>query len=104
MDKAWAHKSGLGWIGKHSNLITRELGSWVFLAEVVLNLDLEPDAGEAGTIVAPVTAASTPVLRAQLWRRMLWTHVSASPTLTIELARSHSQGIASHDWLAYLWL
>jgi len=44
MDKAWAHKSGLGWIGKHSNLITREAGSWVFLAEVVLNLDLEPDA------------------------------------------------------------
>jgi len=43
MDKAWAHKSGLGWIGKHSNLITREVGSWVFLAEVVLNLDLEPD-------------------------------------------------------------
>ena len=44
MDKAWAHKSGLGWIGKHSNLITREVGSWVFLAEVVLNLDLETDA------------------------------------------------------------
>ncbi len=44
MDKAWAHKSGLGWIGKHSNLITRELGSWVFLAEVVSTLDLEPDA------------------------------------------------------------
>jgi epoxyqueuosine reductase len=43
MDKAWAHKSGLGWIGKHSNLITQEVGSWVFLAEVVLNLDLEPD-------------------------------------------------------------
>lgn len=42
MDKAWAHKSGLGWIGKHSNLITRELGSWVFLAEIVVNLDLEP--------------------------------------------------------------
>jgi epoxyqueuosine reductase len=44
MDKAWAHKSGLGWIGKHSNLITREVGSWVFLAEIVLNLDLQPDA------------------------------------------------------------
>jgi len=43
MDKAWAHKSGLGWIGKHSNLITRELGSWVFLAEILLNLELEYD-------------------------------------------------------------
>jgi epoxyqueuosine reductase len=43
MDKAWAHKAGLGWIGKHSNLITRELGSWVFLAEMLLNLDLDYD-------------------------------------------------------------
>ncbi|MCI0723433.1 MAG: tRNA epoxyqueuosine(34) reductase QueG [Acidobacteria bacterium] len=44
MDKAWAHKSGLGWIGKHSNLITRDLGSWVFLGEIVLNLELDEDA------------------------------------------------------------
>ena len=43
MDKAWAHKSGLGWIGKHSNLITRNLGSWVFLGEILLNLDLDYD-------------------------------------------------------------
>ena len=43
MDKAWAHKSGLGWIGKHSNLITRERGSWVFLGEILLNLELGYD-------------------------------------------------------------
>jgi epoxyqueuosine reductase len=43
MDKAWAHRSGLGWIGKHSNVITREFGSWVFLAEIILNLELEYD-------------------------------------------------------------
>lgn len=43
MDKAWAHKGGLGWIGKHSNLITRSLGSWVFLGEILLNLELEYD-------------------------------------------------------------
>jgi epoxyqueuosine reductase len=43
MDKAWAHKSGLGWIGKHSNLITRDLGSWIFLGEIILNLELEYD-------------------------------------------------------------
>jgi epoxyqueuosine reductase len=41
MDKAWAVRAGLGWIGKHANLITREYGSWVFLGEVILNLDLE---------------------------------------------------------------
>jgi epoxyqueuosine reductase len=43
MDKAWAHKSGLGWIGKHSNVITRERGSWIFLGEILLNLKLDYD-------------------------------------------------------------
>ena len=43
MDKAWAVRAGLGWIGKHSNLITRERGSWVFLGELLLNLELEYD-------------------------------------------------------------
>ena len=43
MDKAWAVRAGLGWIGKHSNLITRERGSWVFLGELILNLELTHD-------------------------------------------------------------
>jgi epoxyqueuosine reductase len=43
MDKAWAVRAGLGWIGKHSNLITRDYGSWVFIGELLLNLDLEYD-------------------------------------------------------------
>lgn len=42
-DKVWAERSGLGWIAKNSNVITREYGSWVFLAEVLINLELEPD-------------------------------------------------------------
>ncbi|HEY0004790.1 MAG TPA: tRNA epoxyqueuosine(34) reductase QueG [Pyrinomonadaceae bacterium] len=43
MDKAWAVRAGLGWLGKHSNLITREYGSWVFIGELLLNLELEED-------------------------------------------------------------
>ena len=41
MDKAWAVKAGLGWLGKHSNVITKEYGSWFFIGEILLNLDLE---------------------------------------------------------------
>jgi epoxyqueuosine reductase len=41
MDKAWAVRAGLGWLGKHSNVITPEFGSWVFIGELLLNLDLE---------------------------------------------------------------
>jgi epoxyqueuosine reductase len=43
MDKAWAARAGLGWIGKHTNLITTEYGSWVFVGELLLNIDLEYD-------------------------------------------------------------
>ena len=44
MDKVWAQRAGLGWIGKHSNLITKDFGSWVFLGEILLNLELDADA------------------------------------------------------------
>jgi epoxyqueuosine reductase len=43
LDKAWAAKSGLGWIGKHSNLITKTQGSFFFIAELILDLDLIAD-------------------------------------------------------------
>lgn len=44
MDKAWAVRAGLGWLGKHSNVITREFGSWIFIGEILLNIELEYDA------------------------------------------------------------
>jgi len=43
MDKAWAAKSGLGWIGKNSNLINKQQGSFFFIAELIIDLELEPD-------------------------------------------------------------
>jgi epoxyqueuosine reductase len=42
-DKVWAERSGIGWIAKNSNVITRQYGSWVFLGEILTNLELEPD-------------------------------------------------------------
>ena len=56
MDKAWAVRAGLGWIGKSSNLITQEFGSWVFLGEVILNLDLQPDGDPVGDHCGSCTA------------------------------------------------
>jgi len=46
MDKAWAARAGIGWIGKHTNLITEEYGSWIFIGELLLNLELDYDRQE----------------------------------------------------------
>ena len=43
MEKAWAQEAGLGWIGKHSNLVSSEYGSWLLLGEVLTTLELTPD-------------------------------------------------------------
>lgn len=43
LEKAWAKKSGLGWIGKNSNLLTKKVGSFYFLAEIILDLELAYD-------------------------------------------------------------
>lgn len=43
LEKAWAAKSGLGWVGKHTNLISKQAGSWFFLAELIIDLPLEAD-------------------------------------------------------------
>lgn len=43
LDRAWATRSGLGWIGKNSNLITKQVGSFFFIAELIIDLELEYD-------------------------------------------------------------
>jgi len=44
MDKVWAARAGLGWIGKHTNLISPQLGSWYFIGELILDVELDYDA------------------------------------------------------------
>jgi len=43
MEKAWAQQAGLGWIGKHSNLVSADHGSWLVLGEILTTLNLPPD-------------------------------------------------------------
>ena len=62
LDKAWAAKSGLGWIGKHSNLLTQQIGSFYFIAELIIDLELEYDhavTDHCGTCTACIDACPT---------------------------------------------
>jgi epoxyqueuosine reductase len=63
LDKAWAKKSGLGWIGKNSNLINKKSGSFFFLAELITDLDLEydtePTRDHCGTCTRCIDACPT---------------------------------------------
>ena len=63
LDKAWAKKSGLGWIGKNSNLISKKAGSFFFLAELIVDLDLEydiaPTVDHCGTCTKCIDACPT---------------------------------------------
>jgi len=43
MDKVWAQRAGLGWQGKHTNLITKDFGSWLFLGELLVDIELDYD-------------------------------------------------------------
>jgi len=67
MDKAWAAKSGLGWIGKNTNLISKKVGSFFFIAELILDLELEhdlPATDHCGSCTACIDACPTDALLA----------------------------------------
>lgn len=62
LDKAWAAKSGLGWIGKHSNLLSKQVGSFFFIAELIIDLVLEydtPVTDHCGNCTACIDACPT---------------------------------------------
>ena len=62
LDKAWAAKSGLGWIGKHTNLLSKQVGSFFFIAELIVDIELEYDTvttDHCGTCTACIDACPT---------------------------------------------
>lgn len=62
LDRAWAAKSGLGWMGKNTNMITKNTGSFYFIAELILDLELEydhPTTDHCGTCTACIDACPT---------------------------------------------
>lgn len=62
LDKAWAARGGLGWIGKHSNLLTQQVGSFYFIAELIVDLELEydtPVTDHCGNCTACIDACPT---------------------------------------------
>ena len=65
MDKAWAGRSGLGWMGKNTNLINKKVGSFFFIAEMILDLKLDydtPVTDHCGTCTACIDACPTEAL------------------------------------------
>ncbi|RRO23190.1 tRNA epoxyqueuosine(34) reductase QueG [Flavobacteriaceae bacterium 14752] len=62
LDKAWAVRSGLGWMGKHSNVLTKSMGSFYFIAELIIDLELEydtPVTDHCGSCTACIDACPT---------------------------------------------
>lgn len=65
MDKAWAAKSGLGWVGKNTNLISKKVGSFFFIAEIICDLELVydgPTTDHCGSCTACIDACPTQAL------------------------------------------
>jgi len=87
LERDLAQRAGLGFVGKHTNLISRKLGNWIFLAEILTTLECEPDASEknrCGTCSRYITACPTQAITApfQLDARLCISY------LTIELKGS----------------
>lgn len=68
LERAWAAKSGIGWIGKNANLLTKQVGSFYFLSELIIDLELAPDGpttDHCGKCTACIDACPTQAIESE---------------------------------------
>jgi epoxyqueuosine reductase len=105
MDKAWAEEAGLGWIGKHGNLIHRQRGSWLLLGHLLTSLELPADqASESlcGRCSRCIDACPTDAIREPFVvdsRRCIAFHTieNRDPSLPAALAKEFQGWVAGCD-------
>ena len=102
MEKPLAAAAGLGWQGKHTNLVSREFGSWLFLGAIFTTLELPAD-GPRATAAAPAAPASTSARLRHFRRRTSWMPGAAFP-ISPSSKGSDPARTARQDRQPDLWL
>ena len=96
--KVWAQRAGIGWQGKHTNLITRDYGSWLFLGELLLDVELDYDDEFIDDLCGSCTACIDACPTYALGEYEIYAEKCIS-YLTIEHRGEFGQNTELHDWI-----